>query len=109
MFLLQYKDKQFLCGQDILTEGAFASQLRSNVRTSVGRIVWGFAISGVICVVTAYCRHEWNATKCKDAYVYIFQVDEDDVFLSSDIPSLVEDFLKVGLKKHNAVSMGLQT
>ncbi|GFG40931.1 hypothetical protein Cfor_04026 [Coptotermes formosanus] len=36
-------------------------------------------------------------------------VDEDDVCLSSDIPSLVEDFLKVGLKKHDAVSTKLQT
>jgi hypothetical protein len=98
-----------LCGYNILTEGAFASQLCSNVRISIGWIVWGFAISGVICVVTAYCRHDWNATKFKDAYVYIFQVDEDDIFLSTDIPSLVEDFLKVGLKKHNAGSMGLQT
>jgi len=41
--------------------------------------------------------------------IYIFQVDEDDVCLSTDIPSLVEDFLKVGLKKHGAVRMGLQT
>lgn len=38
-----------------------------------------------------------------------FQVDEDDVYLFTDIPSLVENFLKVGLKKHNAVSMGVQT
>jgi hypothetical protein len=47
--------------------------------------------------------------KCKDASVYIFQVDEEDVCLSSDIPSLVEDFLKFGLKKHDTVNMGLQT
>jgi len=46
--------------------------------------------------------------KCKDA-IYIFQVEEDDVCLSADIPSLVEDFLKVGLKKHDAVRMGLRT
>lgn len=37
------------------------------------------------------------------------KVDEDDVCLSTDIPSLVEDFLKVGLKKHDAVRMGLKT
>lgn len=54
------------------------------------------------------CRHEWSATKCKGA-IYIFQVDEDDVCLSTDISSLVEDFLKVGLKKHDAVRMGIQT
>jgi hypothetical protein len=30
---------------------------------------------------------------------YIFQIDEDDECISTDIPSLVEDFLKVGLKK----------
>jgi hypothetical protein len=29
----------------------------------------------------------------------VFQVDEEDECLSTDIPSLVEDFLKVGIKK----------
>lgn len=31
--------------------------------------------------------------------ISIFQIDEDDESLSTDIPSLVEDFLKVGIKK----------
>jgi hypothetical protein len=31
--------------------------------------------------------------------ISVFQIDDDDECLSTDIPSLVEDFLKDGLKK----------
>ena len=43
----------FFCGHNILAEGVFVTQLSSNVRIAVGQIVWDFAISGVICVVTS--------------------------------------------------------
>jgi hypothetical protein len=40
MFLRQYKDKQFFCGHNILTEGLFVMHLSSNAGISVWQIVW---------------------------------------------------------------------
>jgi hypothetical protein len=39
MCLPRYKDKSLFCGQNILTEGVFLSQLSSNAGISVWRIV----------------------------------------------------------------------
>jgi hypothetical protein len=37
---------------------------------------------------------------CKMFFPFLsFQIDEDDECLSTDIPSLVEDFLRVGIRK----------
>jgi hypothetical protein len=40
MFLQKYKDKQFFCGHNILTESVFVTHLFSNVGILVWRIVW---------------------------------------------------------------------
>jgi len=40
MFSRKYKNKEFCCGHNILTEGVFVTQLSSNAGISVGRIVW---------------------------------------------------------------------
>lgn len=39
-FLGKWKDKQFCCGQNLLTEGVFVTQLSSTARISVWRGVW---------------------------------------------------------------------
>jgi len=38
MFLQKWKDKQFVCGHNILTEGVFVTQLSSNAGISVLQI-----------------------------------------------------------------------
>jgi hypothetical protein len=40
LYFYENKDKQFFCGHNILTEGAFVNQLSSNAGVSVWRIVW---------------------------------------------------------------------
>jgi hypothetical protein len=40
MFLQKYKEKQFVCVDNILTEGVFVTELSSNVGISIWRIVW---------------------------------------------------------------------
>ena len=42
MVLRQYKDKQFVCGHNILTESVFVNQLSSNAGISAGGTVWGY-------------------------------------------------------------------
>jgi hypothetical protein len=46
MFLRKYKDRQLICGHNILTQGVFVTQLSGNSGTSVWRISW----------VTTHCR-----------------------------------------------------
>jgi len=40
MFLRKYKEKQFVCGHNILTEGVFVTELPRSAGISVWRIVW---------------------------------------------------------------------
>ena len=40
MFSRKYKDKQFFCGHNILTESVLVTQLSTNAGISVWRIVW---------------------------------------------------------------------
>jgi hypothetical protein len=46
MFVHKYREKQFFCGNKILTEGVFVTQLSSNAGISFWQIVW---------VMTNYC------------------------------------------------------
>jgi len=46
MFTLYFKENQFVCGHNILTEGFFVTELSSDVGNSVRRTTW----------VTTHCR-----------------------------------------------------
>jgi hypothetical protein len=48
--IITYKDKQFSCGWNILTKGAFVTQLSNNVESQFDKVceLWKTAISWVI-------------------------------------------------------------
>jgi hypothetical protein len=67
MFFQKYKEKQFFCGYNILTEGVFLTQLSSNVGISVWWFVWVMTNCYFMSDMFALCMFMWACVPLFDS------------------------------------------